>query len=245
MTHRSAADGANQAGAVLITRPEPGATDTAARIAAIGLVPIVAPLLDIRPLPIRVPAERIAAILLASGNAVDALSGLCLCRSLPVLTVGDATARRAQKAGFTKVASADGDAEALAALVRARLRPSDGPLLLAAGRGQSLALAAELRASGYRVARRVGYAAIPVPRLPDQARAALLGHQTRTVLLFSAETARHFVHLVRQAGLLETLADREAITIGPLAAMALKQVPWARIRVAAKPTQDDMLALLQ
>jgi hypothetical protein len=41
------------------------------------------------------------------------------------------------------------------------------------------------------------------------------------------------------------LANRQAITIGPQAAMALKQVPWARIRVAAKPTQDDMLALLQ
>jgi uroporphyrinogen-III synthase len=74
---------------------------------------------------------------------------------------------------------------------------------------------------------------------------ALQDPHTRTVLLFSAETARHFLRLVRQAGLLDTLADREAITIGPQAAMALRQVPWARIRVAAKPTQDEMLALLQ
>jgi uroporphyrinogen-III synthase len=238
-----AAEGTNKAGAVLITRPEPGASDTASRVAAIGLVPIVAPLLDIRPLPIRVPPQRIAAVLLASDNAVDALSALC--RSLPVLTVGAATARRAVNAGFTNVASADGDAVALAELVRARVRPPDGPLLLAVGQGQSLALASDLRASGYRVARRVAYAAVPVPRLPDAAEAALLDDRTRTVLLFSAETARHFLRLVRQAGLLDTLADREAITIGPQAAMALKQVPWARIRVAAKPTQDDMLALLQ
>jgi uroporphyrinogen-III synthase len=228
---------------VLITRPEPGATDTAARVAAIGLTPVVAPLLDIRLIPIRVPPARVAAILLASGNAVDALATLC--RSLPVLTVGAATARRARQAGFFNVLSADGDAVALAALVRSRLLASDGPLLLASGRGQSLALAADLRASGYRVVRRVAYAAAPVPRLPDSARDALLGHHLRTVLLFSAETARHFVRLVRQAGLLETLADREAITIGPQAAMALKHTQWARIRVAAKPTQDDMLALLQ
>ncbi len=233
----------NETGAVLITRPEPGASDTATRIAALGLVPIVAPLLDIRLRPIRIPPPRIAAVLLASGNAIDALSAFC--RSLPVLTVGDATARRASRAGFTNVASADGDAVALAALVRARLRPSDGPLLLAAGQGQSLALAADLRGSGYRVARRVAYATVPVPRLPASAKAALLDPGTQTVLLFSAETARHFLRLVRQAGLLDTLANRQAITIGPQAAMALKQVPWARIRVAAKPTQDDMLALLQ
>jgi uroporphyrinogen-III synthase len=233
----------NEPGAVLITRPEPGASDTAARIVAIGLVPIVAPLLDIRPLPVRMPSRRVASIVLACGNAVDALSALC--RSLPVLAVGAATARRATQAGFTNVASADGDAVALAALVRARVGPSDGPLLLAAGQGQSLALAANLRASGYRVARRVAYAAVRVPLLPDSAKAALLDQRTRTVLLFSTETARHFLSLVRRAGLLDTLANRQAITIGPQAAMALKQVPWARIRVAAKPTQDDMLALLQ
>jgi uroporphyrinogen-III synthase len=240
---RIAADGGNEADAVLITRPEPGASDTAARVAAIGLVPIVAPLLEVRPLPIRLPPERISAVLLASGNAVDALSTFC--RTLPVLTVGAATARRAVQAGFTNVVSADGDAVALAALVRARIKPPDGTLLLAAGRGQSLTLATDLRGSDYRVARRVAYAVIPVPRLPEPARAALLDPRLQTVLLFSAETARHFLRLVRRAGLLGALANREAITIGAQAAMALKEVPWARIRVAAKPTQDDMLALLQ
>ncbi len=243
MTHGSVAISTSAADAVLITRPEPGASETAVRVAALGLVPVVAPLLDIRLMSISVPPAQIAAVLLASGNAVDGLAGLG--RSVRVLTVGTATAQRAEKVGFTNVATADGDAVALAALVRAQIRPSDGTLLLAAGRGQSLALAAELRASGYRVARRVAYAAIPVPRLPNSARAALLDRRTRTVLLFSAETARHFVHLVQRVGLLHTLADREAITIGSQAAMALKQVPWARVRVAAKPTQDDMLALLQ
>jgi uroporphyrinogen-III synthase len=208
-----------------------------------GLVPIVAPLLEIRSFPVRLPPGRIAAVLLTSGNAVDPLAANC--RALPALTVGSATARRAQQAGFTNVASADGDAAALASLARTRFRPADGTLLLASGRGQALALAAALRASGYRVVRRVVYAAVPVAVLPDPARAALLDHQTCTVLLFSAETARHFVHLVRRAGLLGALAHRDAITIGPGAAMALKEVPWARIHVAAKPTQDEMLALLQ
>jgi uroporphyrinogen-III synthase len=240
---RTDAERINETGAVLITRPEPGASDTAARVAAIGLVPIVASLLDIRTLPMRFPPRRIAAVLLASGNAIDSLANLC--RALPLLTVGAATARRARQSGFTNVASADGDAVALAALVRERLRPSDGTLLMASGRGQSLALATDLRASGYLVSRRVVYGAVPVPRLPDPARVALQDPHTRTVLLFSAETARHFLRLVRRAGLLDTLADREAITIGPQAAMALRQVPWARIRVAAKPTQDEMLALLQ
>ncbi len=227
---------------VLITRPEPDASDTATRVAAMGLTPIVAPLLSIRPVAVRLPPlMQIAAIIMASGNAVGPLPAAC--RTLPLLTVGNATADRARQAGFTDVVSADGDAVALAALVRHRIKPQDGALLLAAGRGQSLTLAAELRASGYRVARRVVYAAVPVERLPVPARSALSGNPT--VLLFSAATARYFLRLVRRAGLLGRLADCEAITIGPQAAMALSEVRWARIRVALSPTQDAMLALLR
>jgi uroporphyrinogen-III synthase len=229
---------------VLITRPEPGATETGERVAAQGFTPIVAPMLEIRPAPVRLPPpERISAILLASGNAADPLPDSY--RGLPLLTVGAATERRARRAGFTDVTSADGDAVALAALVRARFPARDGTLLLAAGRGQSIALANQLRASGYRVARRVVYLAEPVAVLPETARAALLGERALTVLFFSAETARCFVRLVHEAGLNDRLRGRDAITIGAKAAMALKDLPWARVRVAGKPTQDEMLSLLR
>ena len=209
-----------------------------------GLTPIVAPFLEIRRVLVRLPSPgRLSGILLASGNAVDPLPAIF--RGLPVLAVGAATARRAEQAGFTDVVSAEGNAVALAAMVRARIGPRDGTLLLASGRGQSHALAADLRTSGYRVTRRVVYAAEPVPHLPAAARVALLDDRTRTVLFFSAETARHFMRLVQTEGLADTLRGREAITIGPQAGMALKEGPWARIRVASKPTQDEMLALLR
>ena len=229
---------------ILITRPEPGATATAARITALGFTPIVAPLLAIRPTPVRLPPpERIAAILLTSGSAIASLPALYHTR--PVLTVGGATARRASAAGFTDVTSAEGDAHALAALVPARFTPRDGPLLLASGKGQGQALAAALRASGYRVTRRVVYHAAPVPRLPPAVAAALRDPHMDTVMFFSAETARRFLRLVRAAGLLDRLRDREAITIGRQAAMALEEAPWSRVRVASHPTQDEMLALLR
>ena len=232
------------ADAVLITRPEPGAGETAARIQAMGLIPILAPMLRIRPVSPRLPPPaRTAAILLASGNAVGSLPAAY--RPLPLLTVGAATARRARHAGFADVTSADGDAEALVSLVRKRIKSNNGTLLLAAGHGQSLALAADLRAAGYRVARRVVYAAEPVANLPSAARDALTDDRTRAVLFFSAETARQFTRLVLKAGLGDTLLSRDAITIGAQAGMALQALPWARIRVAGKPTQDEMLALLR
>jgi uroporphyrinogen-III synthase len=229
---------------VLITRPEPGASETAARVADLGFSPVVAPFLEIRPTRVRLPpVDQIVAILLASGSAIAPLPAAY--HLVPVLTVGDATARRAEHAGFAGVTSAGGDGVALAELVGSRVGPRLGTLLLAAGRGQSLGLAAELRASGYRVARRVVYAAAPVATLPDAARLSLTGDRPVTVLFFSAETARHFLRLVRAAGLSGLLRNHAAVTIGAKAAMALKGMPWARIRVAGKPTQEEMLALLR
>jgi len=64
-------------------------------------------------------------------------------------------------------------------------------------------------------------------------------------MFFSGETSRHFVRLLRAAGLVEAVRNVEAVSISERAAVALRPLPWRRISVAAKPNQDAMLALLQ
>jgi uroporphyrinogen-III synthase len=228
---------------VLITRPEPGASETAARVCALGLRPITAPVLEIRILSGRLPpAARLQAIVTASGNAIPAFPPTY--HSLPLLAVGEMTALRARAAGFSRVTSANGDARALAAMAGQTCDIKGAPLLLATGRRQGEALAADLRARGFRVIRRAVYAAVPVPSLPEVARAALTGSNVAAALFFSAETARHCVLLLRRARLQEAIRAVEALAIGQPTAMALKALTWRRIRVAARPTQDAMLALL-
>jgi uroporphyrinogen-III synthase len=229
---------------VLITRPQPGAAETAARVAALGLRPVVAPLLEIRPLPANLPApDRLQAILIASGNALPGLPADY--HRLKLLAVGEASAIHARAAGFTQVLSADGDAEALATLASTHCTPNGLPLLLAVGRGQSLTLAAALRARDFRVIRRAVYVANPVRALPDQAIAALRAQSLGAALFFSAETARQFVRLLIRAGLGEAVREIDACAIGQPAATAIEALPWRRVLRAAKPTQDAMLALLR
>ena len=233
-----------EAQAVLITRPEPGASETAARVAALGFRPVVAPLLEVRALRPRLPPpERLQAVLATSGNAVAALPASH--RGLRLLAVGDATASRARAAGFSSVESADGDAAALAALAARTCQANAAPVLLVSGRGQGTALAAELRSRGFRVMRRVVYEAVPVPALPEAARLCLAANGLHAALFFSAETARHAVRLLRRARLREAVRGVEALAIGQQAAVALQALPWRRIRVAARPNQDAMLALLR
>jgi uroporphyrinogen-III synthase len=229
---------------VLITRPEPGASETAARVAALGFSPCVAPVIRIDSASARLPpAGSLAALLVTSGNAIEALPQAY--HAMRLFAVGDATAARARAAGFVQVLSAAGDADALARLVVRQQPRDEGTLLLASGRGQGQALAVSLRQAGFRIIRRVVYAALPVADLPPVAADALWSGSVRAVLFFSAETARHFVRLVRRAGLAETLRSVDAVSISPSAAVALQALPWRDVRVAAHPTQDEMLALLR
>lgn len=226
--------------AVLITRPEPGASDTARRVRDGGWAPVVAPLLRIRPLPAPLPdAERCQAVLVASLHALGLPASF---HARPLLTVGDATAGRARAAGFREIRSAGRDAAALAALARATLDPAGPPLLLSAGRGQGAALADDLRAAGFRVIRRATYHAAPVSRLPDAATSAIAAGLA-AALFFSAETSRTFVRLL-PASRHPALTGTEALAISAAAAAVLSPLPWRRIRVAVQPTQNHVLALL-
>jgi uroporphyrinogen-III synthase len=226
---------------VLITRSEPGASQTAVRLSALGFLPIVAPILSIVPQEVRPPA-RWAGTVLTSQNAVHSCPPSTHDR--PVFAVGTATANEAVNAGFSRVLDANGDATALANLIANTLSPQSGTLLLPAAQGQGAQLAASLRQRGFRVLRRVAYRAAPVPSLPPAAVSALESGQVAVMLFFSGETSRHFVRLLSAANLVDSVLNVEAVAISERATVPLRALPWRRIQIAAKPNQDAMLALL-
>ena len=223
---------------VLLTRPLEDASRLSALVEARGLLPVLAPLLSVRARHTSLP-RGVQALLVTSARALDAISPW----AVPVLAVGDATARRARDVGFSDVISAQGDAVALQRLATRRLEPSRGPLLLLSGAGQGVAIAASLREAGFSVLRRVTYAATPVRRFPADARKALEADRLYAAIFLSGETAAAFVRLL-PASDFGHLPSVLALAIGKSAADALKPLPWREIRLAATPTLDDVLALL-
>jgi uroporphyrinogen-III synthase len=229
--------------AVLITRPEPGAAETAAAVAALGWRPVLAPALVLAPLP--PPAglvEPAQALLLPSRAAARALPGIP--RDTLVLAVGQGTAEEARAAGFTRIVAAEGDALSLVARAAGMLDPKAGPLLLAVGRGYSLELAARLRGQGFVVRRRVVYAARPADSLPAAAVAALRAGDIRAALFYSPRSASVTVTLLRQAGLAETVAPVAAFALSGRIAKALAGLPWGAIHATPAPEPMALLALL-
>jgi len=219
---------------ILITRPEPGASATAARLQSLGHHPILAPCLIISPLQTTLPPNP-AAIIITSGQVIPALPASY--QGTKIFCVGDATAGRLRAAGFTQVESANGDATDLFRLIRSKNLP--GTHLLVTGKGLGLPLAAQLRGEKTKIIRRAVYTAKAVKSLPPTAAAALAAEQINAALFYSAESARAFIRL-KPAG----TANIEALALSEAVAAPLHVLPWTKIRVALAPTEADLLALL-
>ncbi len=224
---------------MLITRPEPSAQETARLLAGRGYETVFAPMMVVQPRIWPNPPHS-QAVLVTSANALPALTNMD--RATPLLAVGDATAGHARAMGFTHVESAGRDAEALAALALERCDPANGSVLLASGAGHALSLAADLRAGGLIVRRRVAYTTVSATELPAETEAALAHHRIGHALFFSAVAARAFVACVLERT--DLVQGIVAHAISPRAAQALAPLPWLRIRVASHPNQDELVAQL-
>ena len=205
-----------------------------------GLHPIIVPLQVVEPVRPSLPSpDSVAGLVLTSRNAIPAIPSTWF--DIPTWAVGDATARRARAHGMTRVVSADGDAAALAAMIP----PQPGArLLLPTGQGLGYPIAAMLRARGFRVIRRIAYRTRPVTALPAPAMAALAEPTPLGVLFFSGAASHMFARLLRGAAAADTVRAHEAFAISSACAVALRSLPWRAIHVAARPTQDAMLAML-
>lgn len=230
---------------VLIIRPEREATALATALSERGHAPVIAPLFTLE--FVHPPAEFSAAlaacqaVLLTSANGARALAEASDQRGRPILAVGDTTAGTAEGLGFANVASAAGDADALAALVRERLDPRDGPLLHVSGTDIAADFGEALKGDGFEVQRFALYEAREADALPEPARAALAARAVDVVPFFSPRAAGLFARLVEQAGLADSLRSANAIGISPAALSPAAGLPFKSTVAAARPTRQAVL----
>lgn len=217
---------------VWITRAQPGADVTAGRVAALGFEPIARPLLEVRQLSPTLDLEGVAALAFTSANGVRAFAALTAERSRPVVTVGEATAQAARAAGFARVASADGDVVALAAMIAAA--PPDGPMLHAGARQPAGDLVGDLAARGVEMRQVAVYETVPTPAASDPTTA----DEAEIVLLHSPRAARLLAELLRK----RPREDLAAVCLSPAVAAPLA---GRRLAIAEHPDEAALLAALR
>ena len=234
---------------VLVTRSADDAKPLTAALEARGHEVLQAPLFTI--VPAQGDAEGLIgdltglqALLFTSANGVRAFAALTAARDLTVFAVGDATARAARDAGFRRIESAAGDVKDLAALVAARLRPSEGALFQGAASVLAGDLKGDLERAGFTLRRSVLYRAEPATALPAPVRAALERGEIDAALFFSPRSGKTFVRLLREGGLSADLRHCHALCLSEAVAGELRLCDWAGVEVAPSPDTESLLGRL-
>lgn len=229
---------------VLITRPQPEAGAFAARCAEEGLEPIVSPLMEIVELGVATDLSSVAALAFTSVNGVRAFTQNSQMRDLPVFAVGATSANESRRAGFDEVYVADGDVDALAALITAHWSSGDGAILHAAGATRAGDLVKALEEKGIAARREVFYEAAPVDGLNDDALAALQsGRADLWVALFSPRSAKLFLEAMEKAKLTPALGMVNAACLSQAVADAAGE-GWRTVHVAPRRDSAAMIELM-
>lgn len=218
-----------------VTRTQPQAEATAARLRALGHAPVVAPVLEVRSVTVD-PARLVGADALAftSQAAVAAFAAQSPERGLPVFVVGEATAAAARAAGFAQVTppAAGGDVRALAdQIAGAARRPA--ALLNPTARAPAADLPALLAERGISARGVVIYETAPTPLA-----GAPVGIDG--VLIHSARAAEQVALRVAPA----LAATLSLYALSDAAAAGLRNLGFARILVAEHPDEAALLRRL-
>lgn len=202
---------------LVILRPEPGASRTAAAAEALGLAARKVPLFAIAPVEWTAPDPKdFDALVFTSANAVrHAGAQLARLTTLPVYAVGEATAALAAETGFKIATVGDGGA-------RQMQLPQGQRLLHLAGRDH-LPIAGAVTMKVYEA-------------LPTEHPAGIDTLDDCVVAVHSARAG---------ARLAELIAERSRTAIAALspAAAAASGDGWLTVQAAAEPSDAALLAL--
>lgn len=186
-------------GRVLITRPEPSASLTAAKLADLGFSPVSLPVNRTVALEFSLKNQSFDALAVTSANAFRHVPNEQLqpLKTLPLFAVGEGTARAAREAGFRTVIEGGGDAVRLAAKM-AEVLPKGAEVLYLAGRVRQPIFEHQVSKTGLTMTVRDVYDIATIDYSVNEIKATLAKGPFVAVLLYSAVAAKLFVELMQK-----------------------------------------------
>ncbi len=224
---------------LIITRPEEDASLLAGKLAGLGHIGIVMPLLAIKPRPTPIlPDLPWQAICVTSANAVRAVNYPDALKSTALYCVGPQSLNEARHQGFKRASAHGPDANSLSAHIVSHLKPEAGPLLYLSGAEISADLAGKLRAKKFTIHREIVYDAVPAA--PGNLASEL--PEADGILLYSPRSAQHWLAALKQQALADAAADITHFCLSANVAAALPK--HFRRTVADSPDELGMLTML-
>lgn len=234
---------------ILVTRPEPDASELKAQLEARGHAVTVEPLLQIEHLPIEAGIfEGAQAIVATSRNGLRALINSPARRAalrLPIFTVGPGTAELAQTLGFARIIEGAGTARHLVAPIADQVEPDSGPLVHLAGETLAYDLAAALEDEGLSVRMVTVYRAHLAKGLTAHTAQMIANGALDAVVLMSPRTAAAFTDLVVAAGQRKGALCLTYLCLSQAVAQSLLTLGPVRAEVAVKPNTAEIVRLAE
>lgn len=239
---------------LVVTRPAADAKRTAAALTRLGHAVDIVPLMRIESLAGAVLDNRPwSGLIFTSANAVCAaagIAGFAALTRLRAFAVGSRTAATVRAAGFADVMVGGGNAEALTQDLRAWAKAERDkgaprhPLLYLAGEEVSHDIAGALAADGEVVHTVTVYRAVKVERFPPALDAALGRGTVDGVLHFSRRSTEAFIDCARRAALTDQVLRVAHYCVSRQAAEPLVAAGAKDVRIAERPEEAALLALV-
>lgn len=231
---------------VLVTRPEPGATRTAERLRALGFTPLLLPLTKIVPLDIKPPEAPFDAVAITSANALRHMPEVFLATmlDLPCFAVGETTGAIARSMGFRIVVSGDGGGASLARTIDGSL-PADARILYLTGRVRSPEFEQAVAQAQRQILALECYDTALRRYSADYLRDRFRGNPIDACVLYSRQGAEAFNELINIPVISHLFEKTQFFCLSRGIAEVLPGNKAGSIRIAARPDETALLALLQ
>lgn len=230
---------------VMLCRALADSASTARALAERGHEAIVAPVLEIVPVPVTLPAAPIDALLLTSAHGLAGVTETDT-RHLsvrPAYAVGGQTAAALRGRGFTDVRIGTGNGSALVDLLRLTL-PAPAALLYLAGRVHKPALPEALTRGGYDIVTLESYDAREASAWPDAVVSRLRAGSIDACLHFSRRSAALALAMSRRADASACFGQLLHVCLSADVASPLLESGCSTLRIAGHPDEASLLQVL-
>lgn len=229
----------------LLIRPIEESSTLAKKLAIKGHQALASPVLSIKPADKKnITFSPYQGLVFTSTAAIRVFKDHYGTSKIKIFVVGHKTAKQAKILGFDNILCADGDVEKLAQLIKSSTDATKGPLLYLSAEHISKDLNELLKNEGFQIDRAIIYHAEEQPMLNEHSKNALKNNEIDYIPFYSSRSALIFKAMIKQKNMTETLNKITALSLSANIEKNLSDLPWKKILVAPKPTEDELFKLV-
>ncbi len=226
---------------ILLTRPLEDCKDLIIKFKSLGHKVSHLPVIKIEPVEYNKPNfNDYKGIIFTSANAVKHLNLENINKKIHCFTVGSATEKIVKQNGFQNIFCADGNVNNLKEIILQNFDYNQGGLLYVSGEIISSNLDKDLISKGYSVKRIVNYNVFSIDEISEEFVKNLKESIPDMVFIYSENSARSYLNLLKKHGLFEIWMDTNLICLGEKASTILNEIKWKKIFLF-NPGEEEFL----